>query len=416
MISKQKAIILILVIFFVTFGALLWFYFSTNIGSSKQVKIPTPIDIYDPFGTSMPTDIILPASSTPEVTNATSNNYTTPNKLRLISEEPISGFSITENSQTKNTDVHFILRANGNIYETYTNSPEIRRLSITTIPKVYDSLWLPDGQRLIIRYLKDISEDIETFSVKINPATTTLNEFKGGVDGNHLPENISDLAINPRGDKVFYLTDNLNGSTGYTARPDDQNKKLLFESPLIEWLVSWPKEEIITLNTKASAKIPGYLFFLNSQTGNFTRILGEINGLTTKTNKTATEVLYSDSGSALPKLSLYNIKSGESKLLPWATFPEKCLWSNTDAQIVYCAVPKSFPVGEYPDLWYQGLINFTDDIWMINTDTQTTTLVFDAEQETKNSFDIINISTDINDNYLFFMNKVDLSFWSLNLK
>jgi hypothetical protein len=144
---------------------------------------------------------------------------------------------------------------------------------------------------------------------------------------------------------------------------------------LIEWLVSWPKEGTITLTTKPSATIPGFLYFLNSQTGNFSRVIGNINGLTTKTNRDASEVLYSDSLSGTPKLYLLNVKSGERKLLLWNTLPEKCLWSNTDVKIVYCAVPKGFPTGDYPDAWYQGLVNFTDDIWMINTSTMASTLV-----------------------------------------
>lgn len=411
--SKQTAIILILVVFFGALGALLWFYFSIGTSTPKTVITPVTTDVYDPFGTKVTTSLPVntdteTASNTPVIINE--------NRLRQISEEPISGFSLIENSKTKKTDVHYILRANGNIYETYTDSPEQKRLSITTVPKVYESAWLPDGQKLIIRYLKDNLQDIETFSVKINPATTTLNEFEGGIDGVHLPENIISLAVNPKGDKIFYLTNNLNGSSGLTAKPDGLNKKLLFESPLIEWAISWPKEEIITLNTKPSMNVPGYLYFLNSQTGNFSRIIGNIAGLMSKTNKTATEVLYSDSVRVTPRLYLFNVKSGESKLLPWNTLPEKCVWSNTNTKIIYCAVPKAFPAGEeYPDSWYQGLVSFNDSIWLLNTDTLASSLVFDFEKESNHQMDIVDLQIDQNDKYLFFSNKTDLTFWSLKL-
>ena len=292
----------------------------------------------------------------------------------------------------------------------------LTRLSITTIPKVYESNWLPDGKRLIIRYLRGNTEDIDTFSVKINPATTTLNTFEGGVDGNHLVQNINGLAINPAGDKIFYLTNNLVGANGYIDKPDGLSGKLLLKTPLTEWTVSWPKEETIALNTAPAANIAGYLYFVNSKTGDFTHILGGINGLTTKTNKTATEVLYSDSTGAAPKLYLYDVKSGGVKTLPWNTLPEKCLWSEADSKIVYCAVPKSFPEGDYPDAWYQGLVNFTDDIWMINTDTMASTLVMDLEKETNNDLDITDLKMDSKGNFLFFVNKTDLTLWSLNLK
>lgn len=413
--SKQTAIILILVVFIGALGALIWLYFTFN--TTPTVGTPSvPItDVYDPFGTKI-IDNSISTTTDINIDNSPINVTPEPDKFRQISAEPISGFSIIENIKTKQTDIHYILRANGNIYEAYADSPEQKRLSITTIPKVYESVWLPDGQKLIIRYLKDTTENIQTFSVKINPATTTLNEFEGGVDGNHLPEKIGAVAVNPLGDKIFYLQNSLSGASGFLAKPDGLNKKLLFESPLIEWLVSWPKEEIIVMNTKASAKIPGYLYFLNSKTGTFTRIIGNINGLTSITNPTATQVLYSDSLRNNPRLYLYDVKKGESTLLPWSTFPEKCLWSNTDLNTIYCAVPKSFPAGEYPDAWYQGLASFSDDIWMIDTETAAATLVFDIENETNNKIDVTDIKIDKNDNYLFFTNKTDLTFWSLNLK
>ena len=415
MMSKRSAIILILAVFLGALGALIYFYFSFNTGSPKAAITPITTDVYDPFGTKSSGSAVV-SSSTSVVATGTTDTIETPSKLRQISAEPESGFSIIDDAKTKQTAIHYILRANGNIYEAYTNSEEQKRLSITTIPKVYESSWLPDGIRMIIRYLKDNTENIETFSVKINPATTTLNTFEGGVDGNHLPENISGLAINPAGDKIFYLTNNLTGSSGFISRPDGLNKKLLFESPLVEWLVSWPKEEIITFNTKPSAITSGYLYFLNSQTGVFSRVLGGIKGLTTKTNRAGTDVLYSDSARGTPRLYLYNVKKSESKLLPWNTLPEKCLWSNTDAKIIYCAVPNSFPSGDYPDSWYQGLVNFTDRLWMINTDTLASTLVYDMAKESSNNIDAVDLQLDKNDSHLFFTNKTDLTLWSLNLK
>jgi len=299
MMSKQSAIILILVVFLGALGALIWFYFTFNNNPPVQTPIQPTTNIYNPFGT-------IPANN--NATSTTVNNISTttttlaPEKLRQISTDPVSGFSITDDAKTKQTDIHYILRANGNIYEAYANSQETKRLSATTIPKVYESMWLPDGNNLTIRYLKDNSESIETFSVKINPATTTLNEFEGGVTGNFLPENIGALAVNPGGDKIFYLANSLAGTSGYVSKPTGLNKKLIFQSPLVEWMVSWPKETTITLTTKASANIPGYLYFLNSSTGNFSRVLGNINGLTTKTNPLATQVLYSDSIRETPRL------------------------------------------------------------------------------------------------------------------
>lgn len=419
--SKQSAILLILIVFLGALGALLYFYFTLN----KPVQKPTTIstttvtqDVYDPFGTNIVIDNNGNVLST---TTDTSNNIPeTPalsqDRYRKITDDPISGYSLVNDSKNNRTNIHYILRANGNIYEAYDDSPELKRLSITTVPKVYESIWLPDGQRLIIRYLKDQTEKIETFSVKINPATTTLNEFEGGIDGNHLSENISGLAVNPLGDKIFYLTNGVDGAVGFTAKPNGLNKKIIFQSPLVEWLVSWPKEEIILLTTKPSAKVPGYIYSLDSKTGSLSKVLGNISGLTAKMSPEATEMLYSDSSRSTPRLYLYNIKSGESKALPWNTLPEKCTWSSVDPKIIYCAVPKIIPAGEYPDTWYQGLVNFDDNIWMLNTDTLASNQILNTEEEIGLNMDIIDLQIDKKDGFLYFINKNDLTFWSLNIK
>lgn len=415
MMSKKSAIILILVVFLSALGALIWFYFTYNPSTSAPVVTSTPSVVYDPFGTKAANNTPTGTTTLNTVPVTSQGNFVSTNKLRQISTDPISGFTVL-NTKDNKTNVHYILRANGNIYEAYTDSTELKRLSNTTVPKVYESAWLPSGDKLIIRYLKDATENIMTFSVKINPATTTLNEFEGGIDGNFLPENIGSLAVSPLGDKIFYLTNNLNGSSGYVSAPTGLNKKLIFQSPLIEWNVSWPKDTTITMTTRPAASIPGYMYFLNSSTGNFSKILGGIRGLTTQTNNSATQVLYSDSARSLPRLYLYSLKTGESKLLPWNTFPEKCLWSNIDAKIVYCAVPKTLVDGDYPDIWYQGLTSFTDDIWRVNTNTGASSLVYDIQKETNNNIDAVDLHLDKNDNYLFFTNKTDLTLWSLSLK
>ena len=308
MMSKKSAILLILTVFLATLGALIWFYF-TYTGPRPQTPIITTVDVYDPFGTGSSGGLV--SSSTYSTTVEEPSGEETINKLRKISDEPIAGFVVTDSKDSK-TNIRYILRANGNIYETYTNSDESKRISNTTVPKVYESNWLASADRLIIRYLKEKTESIQTFSVKINPATTTLNEFVGGIDGNFLPENITGLAVNPIGDKIFYLTGSIQGVSAYIAKPDGLNKKLIFESPLVEWSVSWPKEEIITMSTKATARLPGYLYFLNSKTGDFSKVLGDILGLTTKTNRQATAVLFSDSARDKPRLYLFNLKKWQT--------------------------------------------------------------------------------------------------------
>ncbi len=408
--SKKNAIILIMVIFLGSLGALIWFYFNGT--NTNRVAIQDPVgNVYDPFGTiNTPTNTIPPSENNSKSTSTIQENR---NRLRQVSLEPVSGYTLT-NQSTKPV-VRYVLRANGNIYETLTDQIESRRLSNTTIPRVYESNWLPDGNNLVLRYLKEDNQTIVSFSVKINPATSTVNEFEGGIDGSFLTENISTLSINPKGDKIFTGVPSLNGLSAYISNTKGLNKKIIFESPLIEWISSWPKEDTITLNTKASGLAAGYLYFLNSQTGDLTKILGGITGLTSKINTGATEVLYSDSSRGLPKLYLFNVKKKESKLLPWNTLPEKCVWGELNPKIIYCAVPKSYEKGTYPDQWYQGLTNFNDSIWSFNTETGASSEIYNLETSGQ-KIDVINPIISKNDSNLFFTDKTTLTLWQLNLK
>ena len=72
----------------------------------------------------------------------------------------------------------------------------------------------------------------------------------------------------------------------------------------MEWLVSWPNKETITLATKPSFAAAGYLFFLNSKTGGANKILSGINGLTSLVDGTAKNILYSESSRWFNKAEL----------------------------------------------------------------------------------------------------------------
>ena len=79
-------------------------------------------------------------------------------------------------------------------------------------------------------------------------------------------------------------------------------------------------------------------------------------------------------------------------------------------------MPRSVDNGEYPDSWYQGVVSFNDKIWKVDINTNSSELIFDFQTESGKDFDVIEPFLSDDDEYLFFINKKDLSFWSLSLK
>lgn len=333
--------------------------------------------------------------------------------LRQISDSPVAGgISFKRNDLTV---IRFVDRGTGHIFETNDRSLENTLISNTTIPKVPESVWSKNGQTVILRYLDEDNKSILSFSANILTATTSQDVSKNKKSA-FLPSNIEQLSANPSGDKIFYLINGVEGSVGSVSEVNGSKKKIIFQSPIKEWLISWMNDKTITLATKPSFNVPGHLFFLDVKTGVMDKIMTGVNGLTALVSDNAKNILYSESVGGSVKLKYRNLTNGDDKDFSFKTLPEKCVWSKTEAFVAYCAVSIAIPNGEYPDGWYQGLISFTDGVWRVNAKTGSSELVFDIQKETDIDIDIMNPFLSDGDEYLFFTNRKDLTLWSLAVK
>jgi hypothetical protein len=310
--------------------------------------------------------------------------------------------------------IKYTEQTTGNVYQIEIKNTEEKTISSSTIPAVHDSIFTNNGNSVVMRYLQN-SNTIESF-VKNLPKEILGGDTVENLQnpGYFMPENISDLSASPDGFQLFYLLNTQNGSTGIISTMDGINKHQVFNSPFTEWLTQWPNDRMITLTTKASAELPSYMYAIDPNKQDFSRILGGVNGMTTLTSPNGRLVLYNTNDLSL---YLYDIETKNAKKLNIKTLPEKCVWSNTSDSL-YCAVPKSIPRGEYPDSWYQGEVSFSDTFWYVDIYGTNATMVFDPSDELKgeaNSIDAIKLNTDANQEYLIFINKKDSSLWLFNL-
>ena len=143
-------------------------------------------------------------------------------------------------------------------------------------------------------------------------------------------------------------------------------------------------------------------------------LIFSILGLTTNPNLDGSYTLYNTS---IENLDL-GAKKGNTNTalyLTTKTLPEKCVWSKKNIKVAYCAVPSYFVKTGYPEKWYQGLISFVDDFWSINVETGEQKLIYRPSSENKPLQDVTNLSLNDKENYLFFINKNDLSLWGLTI-
>ncbi len=330
--------------------------------------------------------------------------------LRQLSKEPIAGaIAFTIGNRY---GIRYSERATGHTFDAFTDDAVPRRVSNTTIPKVYEALWFPDISSVILRYLEE-DESITTYfgTLKKGDAAQETRELVGAF----LPKNIRELVRSQGGGKIAYIAKSGAGESLILAEPSGTNAKELFSSAIRGWTIGWPATSTIMLATKPSFAAPGYLYLINTGNGKVVRLMGERRGLTTLINPQLTSVLFSESTETDMALNVLDIKSGAIVELPLATLAEKCVWSEEEKLTAFCAAPASLPSASYPDDWYQGTVSFSDELWKIDAASGSVTLLDELLDDAGTSIDATHLQMSSDEAYLFFINKNDSTLWSLKL-
>lgn len=110
------------------------------------------------------------------------------------------------------------------------------------------------------------------------------------------------------------------------------------------------------------------------------------------------------------QLSLKGLNSAETQNLRVATLAEKCTFSVTEENVIYCAVPTSLD-GETPNHWYQGVASFNDLFYLINTETARRFQIFDPTTFGEKEMDLTRLKIDPGEQFIAFQDKKTLTLW-----
>lgn len=391
----------------------------TSAGIPKQLLTRVssmPIAGYEVFMKqryiNVPVATAPPAPTTPDITTegdttstATTTTAPTTPSLPVTPTPPATEFAPA---------LRYVERATGNIYQTFADNINEVKFTTTVIPQVYDAYLGNAGQSVVMRYLKEDGNTIETFAGSLPKEVLGQDSsVSNEVTGAFLPENITSISLSPDSSSMFYLFDDGETATGVTATPSGDKKNQIFSSPFTEWLTQWPNNRMITLTTKPSSGVPGYMYSLDPSLKKMNNVLSGVPGLTTLTSPSGKLILYNDNSLSL---RIYNTDTESSTSIGIKTLPEKCVWG-IDSNTLYCSVPKYIAGSNYPDTWYQGEISFSDDIWKINVSNGDATDIADPTAFTNGEeIDGIKLSLDTAGNYLFLVNKKDSYLWELKLQ
>jgi hypothetical protein len=417
---------IVLLVFLIGFG--LYYFFGS--GKEKVNNFFTDNSFGSFFDTNPQSqnDILNIPLEVPAEEIPSNTSYSAP-ILRQISFEPISGYTyysttststrsllstegqeLTEEFLATSTAVRFQERATGHIYDVFEFLQAPQKISNITKQKIYSTQFSSNKDQYIYILPASDYEQIQTTYAKLLFSTSTGTT----VPENQLSSAVSDFILNKTTNKLIYSVKQNGQSSIYTSNLDRTGEKLIKTLYFNEFLIESINSTNVLITTKASFASPGYSYILNTTTGAFNKILGNINGLTVKVSADEKYYLYSQSEQNRPSVRLYNKTTGTTSLLTIDTIPsEKCVFSKKDSS-AYCFGSIIYKAGEYPDDWYQGKIFNQETLYKINLENGQTSTVYSFGAENL-AFDAASLQLTDKDEFILFQNKNDLTLWSLNL-
>lgn len=306
--------------------------------------------------------------------------------------------------------IRYIEKTTGNIFDYDPETGVTERVTNTTIPRIQEAYFTDNGSKVIIRYLKEDNQTIETFLGKVPERRLGGDTTEGSLNGTFLQKNILNLSVSPDTKKIFYQVRSNTNALGTILAVDTDIRSGIFNSSFSEWLPQWSNENTIAMTTQASGFVQGFMYILNPKNSEFTNVFGNIFGLTTNLSPDGKKVLFSKSTDTGIVFGLHDLSSKKNYDLGITTLPEKCVWNKQNTYI-YCGVPSFLPSGVYPDEWYQGIISTNDSIVAIDpTGLMESEELLSLDQDGI-SFEVVSIQISDNEQNLSFINRKDNILW-----
>jgi hypothetical protein len=423
-------------------GVVLFFVFGgretiTNLLNNEN-QFGTFFDINTPSANNF--DQTPTSTSTPVINP--DEKYVAP-ILRQISFEPVSGYTfyttttteiltkldennleISEQVTSTSTVIRFQERATGHIYDVFEFIFAPQLISNITIPRIYETLFTINKDQFVYKTLGSNNEQIIskrgilTFSTSTDE---TNNSIKTETELNTLDLSniIKNMIYNISSNQLIYSVEQNNTSTIFTSNIDRTNEKFIKNLPFNEFILSTINPNEVLITTKASRDTLGYAYILNTSTGSFSKVIGDIRGLLVNISKDKEWVIYSESTQSRPITRLFNTINGSTSQIVIDTLSsEKCVFAQTDSFKAYCFGALIYTSATYPDDWYKGKVKNIEELYEINLSSGEVFPIFYFDDEENNvirDFDVMNVSITPNDSHLIFQNKHDLTLWTIDL-
>lgn len=324
--------------------------------------------------------------------------------LREVSSEPTVGGYVYLDEEDA-VMIRYIDRATGHVFEANTDNLSSVRISNTTIPEIQHVLFI-DENTFIIQYLNE-NEAVENFYIELEPGAEEQS-----IQGDFL-RGWARGSVDTKNGTVFTVEEVPGGSAVRIADADGTGERLLLQSPVRSW-VPLQSESSLYVHEAPSSGALGSLFEIVS--GELRTVVRGVEGMVAVVSPSGRYALISGGERNNLTLTLFDLNTGERHGGIFETIATKCVFvSETPVQVI-CGAPNEVPSAEYPNDWLLGRVQFDDDVWLIEPTNNVATLIAVPRDDVGRAIDVWKPMVDPTGTYLSFINKRDLSFWTLRLQ
>lgn len=317
----------------------------------------------------------------------------TASKLAQVAEFSVVGPSLNQNGDK----ILFFEKNGGNLWTANFDGANREKISNITVVGMFEADWSPKKDRTAIFYM---DKEIKKGFLLIDGKSIAI-----------LPQNIYSFSWSPEGNSLAYTLIDGDKVNLVTADSAAEKPKTIFNTLLKDGQIKWVTGDLISINTAPSGLAQGFNFLYSREKGTLSKIMNS-SGLSTLWSPDGKKVLVSssDSSGRLKNLKINGALGEELFASEIKTIPEKCVWLNSDK--IYCAVPRIIPPKSvWPDDYLLGSLHTTDSIMVIDIKNEDIREIFG-----EGLFDMNDIVITPNEDYLFFVNRMDGILWSLKLK
>jgi len=315
---------------------------------------------------------------------------------------PSSGVTLYATSS-----IRFVDRATGHVFEYSRDSGETTRIEQTTIPQVYEALFVQGGEGVIRRFIDENNTIITTYT-NLAPSE---NENASLI---YLPDNLRSVAVSPDGAYLAGVRSTQEGSEVITLRVDGGEKEQWFTSTLRGLNIQWVAKTLVVTQAP-SAKVHGSVITISLPHKTVTTHIRQRPGLETRMSPDGNLLLFSVvDDKDLPALSLYDMREGIERPLYVRGIASKCTWS-VDSTRFWCALPDKVAPGDFPDAYYQGAIHTSDALWEMDIDSGIFSEVVRFSSFSNIPLDVQHLTTDQTGTLFIFLNGSNQTVWSVEL-